>query len=520
VPGHAHANSTSADLSRPAKKVSSDSSALAFASGGISDVDRRPLGVSGRKLIEQKYSLAAQAESYVALPKTLLPRPNHRRSGATSPMPVGPALLAGFQPLIQKSIEDLQRKQVSTPKLGAAERERRLECLQKLSGKLRRATVCGRNYPRVLRETDRGVARRSVSTILNDSNHELLSRNGPAARRVDSPRARAQIAQSEYWKGVKVPTLPIGVVIPSCNSLQYLPAHLHSLREWTEMVEQIVVVDSNSTDGTLEYIRQHLTHPNLHIFSRPPGLYASWNYGIGQLSTKYTYICTVGESITPGGLRHLLETSERLGSDVCISRPQFLDMEGRTLERIRWPIHQIIEDLNVCEPRLLSQAEAVFYVLRGGGSGILGSSASNLYRTAVLQKNPFPTDYQSAGDTAWGLLNCCDVGFAVTPECFSTFLFHPTSHQLNREILRETFRSLGRTVLHKARPICDLSQFPKLKVLCELLDTTDRYEECKQALALYRSRVLWVLNWRAWQARAERNRLRQRLKELKRQCRS
>jgi Glycosyl transferase family 2 len=318
---------------------------------------------------------------------------------------------------------------------------------------------------------------------------------------------------------VKVPTLPIGVVIPSRNSLRYLPAHLQSVLTWAEMVEKIVVVDSNSTDGTVEYIREHLTHPNLHIFSRPPGLYASWNYGIGQLSTKYTYVCTVGESITPDGLRHLVETSERLGSDVCISPPQFLDMEGRILKGIRWPIHQIIQDLSVCEPHPLTRAEAVFYVLRGGGNSILGSSASNLYRTAVLQKNPFPTEYGSAGDTAWGLLNCCDVRFAVTPKSFSTFLFHPTSHQQDPKILMEKFRILGRTLFYKARSICDLSEFPELKILVELLDTTDRYRECKQALDLYRSRAAWVLNWRAWQARSERNRLRQRLKELKRQCR-
>jgi glycosyltransferase involved in cell wall biosynthesis len=76
---------------------------------------------------------------------------------------------------------------------------------------------------------------------------------------------------------VKVPTLPIGVVIPSRNSLAYLPAHLQGVLAWVEMVEQIVVVDSNSTDGTVEYIRENLTHPNLHIFSCPPGLYASWN---------------------------------------------------------------------------------------------------------------------------------------------------------------------------------------------------------------------------------------------------
>ena len=75
-----------------------------------------------------------------------------------------------------------------------------------------------------------------------------------------------------------------------------------------------------------------------------------------------------------------------------------------------------------------------------------------------------------------GPLNCCDVRFTVTPESFSTFLFHPTSHQVNRKMLMEKFRTLGRTLL-KARRICDRSELPELKMLYELLDTTDRYRK-------------------------------------------
>ena len=86
-------------------------------------------------------------------------------------------------------------------------------------------------------------------------------------------------------------------------------------------------------------------------------------------------------------------------------------------------------------------------------------------------------------------------------------------------MLTEKFRTLGRTLLDKARPICDRSELPELKVLYELLDTTDRYRQSKQALQHYRSHVVWMLNWRAWHARFERNRLRQCIEELKRQCR-
>jgi hypothetical protein len=53
-------------------------------------------GMNGRKLIEQKYSFAAQVENYIALYKTLLLRPKHRRSGEMPQMPLGPASLARF----------------------------------------------------------------------------------------------------------------------------------------------------------------------------------------------------------------------------------------------------------------------------------------------------------------------------------------------------------------------------------------------------------------------------------------
>ena len=46
--------------------------------------------------------------------------------------------------------------------------------------------------------------------------------------------------------------LAIGVVIPTRNVQPALQAHLARLHAWTHLVEEIVVVDSHSTDGTLE----------------------------------------------------------------------------------------------------------------------------------------------------------------------------------------------------------------------------------------------------------------------------
>jgi hypothetical protein len=68
---------------------------------------------------------------------------------------------------------------------------------------------------------------------------------------------------------------PIGVRIPALNCRDRPPAHLERLRQWSDRVAQVVVVDSESTNGTLEHVRDHLRHAQLSVLSRPPGLFES-----------------------------------------------------------------------------------------------------------------------------------------------------------------------------------------------------------------------------------------------------
>lgn len=219
--------------------------------------------------------------------------------------------------------------------------------------------------------------------------------------------------------------LPMGVVIPTRNSMPYLQAHLQAINLWAPLVEEIVVVDSFSTDGTPDFIRANLSHPRLQILSHPPGLYESWNFGISQLRAKYTYVATVGDLISRAGIEHLVETAEHLQCDVLSSPPSFVDPSGERLAQQRWPIHDIIDTLAIVAPRIIPRLEAVRFAFKSGLSSILGSSASNLYRTEVLQKHPFPTGFATIGDTAWGILNAAEIKFAITPQSCSFFLVHP-----------------------------------------------------------------------------------------------
>jgi glycosyltransferase involved in cell wall biosynthesis len=302
---------------------------------------------------------------------------------------------------------------------------------------------------------------------------------------------------------------PIGVVFPTYNCAGALKNHLAAMEDWLDLVQEIVVVDSHSEDGSLEMIQERIRHPGLRIFSRPRGLYQSWNFGISQITSKYTYISTVGDLITRDGIKHLVETAERLDSDVVVSPPRFASTEGKNISSVRWPIHHIISNMQMPAPCLLSKFSvfvlAVDYALNHGLQGILGSSASNIYRTEVLQRFPFPTDCGSPGDVVWGVRHARDLAFAVTPVCFSEFLFHEKEYTMNTRqqnaLIMENLAKEARAILiHEVE-----GDNHEARMFFDWLQASEEYNRARKTLEEYRSRPWpWYLCPAAWRARSQK----------------
>jgi hypothetical protein len=295
-------------------------------------------------------------------------------------------------------------------------------------------------------------------------------------------------------------SLPIGVVVPTYNSMTLLAAHLDSMPPWLDQVEEVVVVDSHSNDGTFEMLQGRLRHPNIRFFSRPRGLYQSWNYGIQQVRSTYTYISTVGDTITPAGLMHLVSTAEKLSCDVVISPPQFVDEAGQALCWNNWPVHDIIALLrlkeDVCIEGILPFFLALSYFPAGA---LLGSSASNLYRTAVLQGNPFPTEFGMGGDTAWGLFNSLKIRLGITPVSFSHFRIHQRSYALSEYSTHNAERRMLEGSLRTFEQVS--SERPDLEVEAAQLNL-GRLIRAQILVQRYRSQLIshraqswpWVIN--------------------------
>jgi len=221
--------------------------------------------------------------------------------------------------------------------------------------------------------------------------------------------------------------LPVGVLIPTRDAMQFLRQHLDAMQPWLASVDEIVVVDGYSKDGTIGFLRGHLHHPRVRFFLHPPGLYASWNFGLRQLRTEFAYVSTIGDTITSDGLRRLLATATKFTSDAVISPPRFVSPDGKPADD-RWPIHDWIESERITAAAELPGVRAFLLSAVNAPRGILGSSAGNLYRTATMRARPFPTEFGHAGDTAWALANALESRLAVCPEAMSTFLVHATQH--------------------------------------------------------------------------------------------
>ncbi len=314
--------------------------------------------------------------------------------------------------------------------------------------------------------------------------------------------------------------LPLGVVIPTKNSMPYLPRHVAGLRPWLDLAAEVVVVDSYSTDGTVDFLRANLQHPNLRFTSHPPGLYASWNHGIAQLSSRYVSIATTGDTITRAGVGKLVEVAEALTCDVVISRPTFCDVSGQAHPAIPWPADDVIETLAVNQPYRLRQIEAVIFAAIHATDALTGSSASDLFRTEILQRHPFPTDFGTSGDTAWGLMHAAEFAWGIVPDKFSTFALHPTNASAAEKQSRLTARRVDavlRAAMESWRSSGVITEQTLPRALWDdLMTELTSYFDAKAAFDQdRRSAVPWVLNPRAWRNRTRRERSAKRLNQLK-----
>ena len=225
----------------------------------------------------------------------------------------------------------------------------------------------------------------------------------------------------------------ISVVVPTYNCQHLLMTHLRRMQTWLDLTDEVIVVDSRSTDGTLELIRAELRHPRLRIIERDRGLYQSWNEGIAATTGDWVYVSTAGDLITREQLLHLRTVGEALSADVVVSPPDYAHEDEQPHRDLGWPPAKLLAAFGRGEPFVMHPMATQMLAFQFCPQAILGSSASNLYRGAHLRARPFPAEYGVGGDTAWIMRYGHETRLALTPQRGSTFCIHAKESKLTPE---------------------------------------------------------------------------------------
>ena len=231
----------------------------------------------------------------------------------------------------------------------------------------------------------------------------------------------------------------LSVVIPTYNCRPLLDRHLKHLQTWMDLAYEIIVVDSQSNDGTRTYLEEKIKHPRLQFIDRDRGLYESWNAGISASSGDWIYLSTIGDTIEREHLIKMLKQGTLAKADVVISPCRFVDEEGNSLPRTKRGNPAILRNWGGSSFSLKPPA-AKYHAYSGAGiQSLLGSCASDIFRGDFLRSRPFPTNYHTHGDVAWTLRHAHEMRLCVVPEIGSTFCRHPKSEITPKEISLETY---------------------------------------------------------------------------------
>lgn len=221
----------------------------------------------------------------------------------------------------------------------------------------------------------------------------------------------------------------ISVVMPTLNCRYLVEPLANEIRELCSSVSEVIIVDSQSDDGTVEFLQSVLAGLNFRVISRPRGLYASWNEGIAACREEWIYIATAGDVIGTSELEYLQEVGKNNGADVVTGMPRFVDEEGNAIEDRKWPIIELFRRRSGEETIEMSGAELVSFAVQHCHPGRrtqswLGSSASNLYKAACLKDYPFPVSVGPSGDVLWGVHNAAKVKAVFCGSRCGRFVVH------------------------------------------------------------------------------------------------
>ena len=136
------------------------------------------------------------------------------------------------------------------------------------------------------------------------------------------------------------PAVTLSVIVPVYNGEATIGPCLDSiLQQETSCTVQLIVVDSDSTDGTAAVLERYRALPGVLLCncSAPRSAAAARNEGLRHAVGRWLMFVDSDDLLLPGAIRTLLEAAQRLDADVVQGGWQYLYTDGTHGSIQRYP---------------------------------------------------------------------------------------------------------------------------------------------------------------------------------------
>lgn len=220
----------------------------------------------------------------------------------------------------------------------------------------------------------------------------------------------------------------VSICLPHLNSMPFTRARLDSILAQTWPHWECIVIDSGSTDGSLELLQEaERQDPRIRLFSQSrQGIYPAFNESIQRAKGDFVYIATADDTLDSNGLELMVQGLLRHPDcGACHTPLVVIDEQGDR-------IHGYYERFDVV--RYFGSWMDVPHIRRRPHDAVLASLIPSVYvsvtqmlyrRSVVDLTGPFPTEFGSAGDFAWHMRLAAVTDVLYLPEAVGTWRRHP-----------------------------------------------------------------------------------------------
>ena len=121
--------------------------------------------------------------------------------------------------------------------------------------------------------------------------------------------------------------MKISVITPTLNSIQTIHRTYASIKKEQQYIQEWIVVDSGSIDGTVEFLKKckPSAFPVSILSSSPRGPYDAMNVGIKVTSGEVISILNSDDAWTDGVAREVLNEFSDSSVDIVYGRIKYID---------------------------------------------------------------------------------------------------------------------------------------------------------------------------------------------------